>query len=196
MGRKSLEVERKAQILDAFERCIVKYGLEGTSLEQIATEAKVKRSIIRHYIGNRDDIVDTLIERIVRNYQEELANLDAQVENISARYYLPQVLDYLFTAETRNKPRDKVIIDVLTAAQNRYPKAKSLLNELFNSITQSLAKDLIDAYPSATEAQCHQVAYGIWCLSTTNESMMWLGMDANYNQSARDCAEALLRTLE
>ncbi|MEL6407847.1 MAG: TetR family transcriptional regulator [Chloroflexota bacterium] len=196
MGRKSLKVERKAQILDAFERCIVQYGLEGTSLKQVADEADVKRSIIRHYIGNRDDLVDALIERIVRTYQKQLLELDASAEDMPAKYYLPQVLDYLFRVERTSRPQNKIIIDVLMVAQDRYPKAKGLLRELFKSITDSIAKDLIDAYPNANEKQCQQVAYSIWCLSMSNGSMMWLGMDIAYNQSARASAEALLKTLE
>ncbi|MEM9954438.1 MAG: TetR/AcrR family transcriptional regulator [Chloroflexota bacterium] len=196
MGRKSLKVERKAQILDAFERCIVQYGLDGTSLKQVADEANVKRSIIRHYIGNRDDLVDALIERIVRNYQKQLLELDASAEDMPAKHYLPQVLDYLFRVERTSRPQNKIIIDVLMVAQDRYPKAKGLLRELFKSITDSIAKDLIDAYPNASEKQCQQVAYSIWCLSMSNGSMMWLGMDIVYNQSARASAEALLKTLE
>lgn len=196
MGRKNLATERTAQILDAFERCIVQYGLEGASLEKIASEAGMKRSIIRHYVGNRDDLLDALIERIVHNYQENLAKADAEVEGISARYYLPQVMDYLFKPEGSNKPQDKVIIDVLMTAKDRYPKAKEFLKDLFTALTNSLAKDLIDAYPKADTTHCYQVAYGILCLSMTNESMMWLGMDVSFNQSARECADSLLHTLE
>ena len=79
MGRKSLAAARREEILDAFERCVVKYGLEGSSLEQIADEAGMKRSIIRHYIGNRDELVDQLVERAVGNYRAQVMQTFAQV---------------------------------------------------------------------------------------------------------------------
>lgn len=60
----------------------------------------------------------------------------------------------------------------------------------------SLAGDLIDAYPASREAQCKKVAYGIICLSMMNDSMMWLGLDPSFDKSARDCASDLLRTLQ
>lgn len=196
MGRKSLATKRKIEILDAFERCVVQYGLEGTSLDQIADEAGMKRSIIRHYIGNRDELVDTLIERIVMNYRAKLDELDRQVQGIPASYYLTEVIDYLFRTEKDNSVQEQIITHVLITAKNRYPRAKQLLVELFNTMITSLANDLIDAFPAAGEARCKKVAYGIICLSMMNDSMMWLGLDPALNQSARICADDLLRTLE
>ena len=60
MGRPNLTEVRTAEILDAFERCVARYGLEGSSLERVAEEAGVKRSILRHYIGNRDEMITGL----------------------------------------------------------------------------------------------------------------------------------------
>jgi len=39
MARKKLDEERIPQILDAFERCIMKYGIAETSLVRVAQEA-------------------------------------------------------------------------------------------------------------------------------------------------------------
>ena len=41
MPRKKLDGERIPQILDAFERCIMKYGIAGTSLNRVAQEAEI-----------------------------------------------------------------------------------------------------------------------------------------------------------
>ena len=38
MGRPSLTEVRTVEILDAFERCVARYGLEGSSLERIAED--------------------------------------------------------------------------------------------------------------------------------------------------------------
>ena len=48
MGRKSRAEERRELILAAFERCIAHHGID-VPLEQIADEAGVQRSLIRHH---------------------------------------------------------------------------------------------------------------------------------------------------
>ncbi|MGI9303924.1 MAG: TetR family transcriptional regulator, partial [Gammaproteobacteria bacterium] len=57
MPRPSLKTQRTGEILDAFQRCIVKYGMQGASLERISEEADMGRTILRHYVGNRDDLI-------------------------------------------------------------------------------------------------------------------------------------------
>ena len=75
MPRPSLKEQRTEEILDAFERCIHRVGLSGSSLEVIAEEAGMKRSILRHYIGNRDDILEALAARTISRYQSETDEL-------------------------------------------------------------------------------------------------------------------------
>ena len=65
MPRPDLTEQRTAEILDAFERCIVRHGLDGSSLEKIGEEAGMKRPILRHYVGNREALVMALAERVI-----------------------------------------------------------------------------------------------------------------------------------
>ena len=65
VGRRSLASTRRPQILRAFEACVLRYGLEGSSLERIAQEAGVRRSLIRHYFGNRNELTEALIEGVI-----------------------------------------------------------------------------------------------------------------------------------
>lgn len=193
MGRKSLAKERRENLLDAFERCIVKFGLEGTSLEQVAEEAGMTRSIIRHYIGNRDDLVNALIERIVTQYGEQL---EAEYAAVPDEQRIAYTLDDMFSKkETRNN-HDSIIISVLMTAKDRYPKAKKMLVQLFEAIIQSVAKDLRNHYPKASKDACYQVAYALICMSEMHESFMWLGLKKRHYKDARFVAEALLKTLE
>ena len=69
MGRPSLAEQRKEEILDAFGRCVAKFGLEGSSLEKIAEEAGMRRSILRHYLGNRDEMVIALAKKVIGEYR-------------------------------------------------------------------------------------------------------------------------------
>lgn len=193
MPRKSLAKERREQLLDAFERCIVKFGLEGTSLEQVAEEAGMKRSIIRHYIGNRDDLVNALIERIILQYTEQLA---AGYADLSPQESISTSIDVMFAQKAAISNRDKIIIDVLMSAKERYPNAKSMLTRMYEAIIDSFADDLQKAYPKASRTKCRGVAYSLICLSEMNETFMWLGLNAQYSADARAVAEDLLSLLE
>ena len=193
MGRKSLATERREEILDAFERCVVKYGLEGSSLEQIADEAGMKRSIIRHYIGNRDELVDQLVERAVGNYRAQVMQTFAQVTEAEM---VAKVLDELFTPPPTYNVHDKIVVDVLMTAKERFPRAKQLLVAMFDELMASFAEDLARVYPKATVDACQRVSYAIFCLSMSNESFLWLGMTPAYNSAARQTAEQLLTLLE
>ena len=81
MGRPNLTEIRSAEILDAFERCVARYGLEESSLERVADEAGMKRSILRHYVGNREDLVQGLAERVVTKYRQNLREFLVAVSN-------------------------------------------------------------------------------------------------------------------
>ena len=193
MGRKSMAGERRDELLNAFERCIVKYGLEGASLEQIADEAGMTRSIIRHYIGNRDELVDALIERIIAQYAGQL---EAAYADVPADHVVRHTLDVMFSGEQLLDPRDTVVITVLMTAKDRYPQAKKLLVAMFEAMIDSFAADLGQSYPQAPAERCRQIAYAVICMAEMHESLMWLGMDRGYNAAGRAAAEALLRTLE
>ncbi|MBC8172114.1 MAG: TetR/AcrR family transcriptional regulator [Anaerolineae bacterium] len=192
MARKNLTEARTDEILDAFARCMVKYGLDA-SLEQVAEEAGMTRSIIRHYIGNREEVVNRLIERISQEYLQELREAEA---HIPQGEMIAVTLDYLFGDEPGYDDYDKLIIDVMMTAKERYPQAKQSLMAMLDELVAMFTKDLRLAYPQASEIRCQEVAYSILCLAMSNESFLWMGMNPAYNTAARSSAEALLKSLE
>ena len=71
MPRPSLKTVRREEILEAFAFCAARFGLEGATQERIADRAGVKRSILRHYLGNRDEMTDALIDYMAVQFDEE-----------------------------------------------------------------------------------------------------------------------------
>ncbi len=65
MPRPSIAVERREEILAAFEVCAVRKGLATTTLADVAEEAGLPRPLVRHFMGNRADMVTGLIERMM-----------------------------------------------------------------------------------------------------------------------------------
>jgi AcrR family transcriptional regulator len=192
MSRKSLVEVRREEILLGFERCIIKYGLD-VSLEQIAAETGVKRSIIRHYIGNRDEVIEAFMDRIAREYIEDIrAKITAIIETGSESAFL----NYLFDVEEEYADWDSVIINVLVTSKERYPSAKQKLQHLFNEVIELFAHALTKMYPNATWEQSYRIGYALYCLITTNETIQWIGLSRDLHIKARESAELLLQTLK
>ena len=57
-------------LLDAAEACIDRFGLAKTTVEDIATAAKVSRATIYRYFGNRDELVLAVVLRSLDQSQE------------------------------------------------------------------------------------------------------------------------------
>ncbi|MBE2221859.1 MAG: TetR/AcrR family transcriptional regulator [Anaerolineae bacterium] len=193
MGRKSLAPERREQILDAFAVCLRHYGFEGTTLERVAEEAGVQRSIIRHYIGNRDDLNTAAIDRIIAAYKAELA---AAIENLPQSELIPELLNYLFCLDEDSELSDyDTLVNALWATHERNPHTKSLLLNLYQAF-ESLIDDLLAlTFPASPEAQRRSVAYAVMCLANDTWSMISLGFPPSRADLARQNAEQLIASL-
>lgn len=195
MGRKSLADERREEILAAFERCIGRYGID-VPLEQIADEAGVQRTLIRHYLGNRDELVDQLIDRIAAAYPGRVAELFRQ----GCARGVGCVLDALFPAHPpdpavgvlQTADWDAVLDAVMSTVRGRYPQAKERVARMMVEIVDSAAAELAQLFPRAGHAACYQAAYAVLCMVQTHESLLLLGLDPRHSAMARASAERLL----
>jgi len=78
MGRPNKSEEKRQQILDAFERIILKEGYAKASQRKIAEEAKVNQPMIHHYFSGSDELLNALLKRVVSRYREALAQFISQ----------------------------------------------------------------------------------------------------------------------
>jgi AcrR family transcriptional regulator len=188
MGRPSLADSRRAQILDAFEECILKYGMEGSSLEKIADQAGVKRSVVRHYLGNRDELtralVDRMIQRTTASYQDAIkaqgraGGLDALIEYIAG----PEFPD----------ERDDALIDALFAASHREPDLRAQLRGRYQAFQRSIAVELGNEFPGATGHDIRAMSYALVCLAYGSASMQDLGLPSRAIGDVRAPARAMV----
>ncbi|MBI2706360.1 MAG: TetR/AcrR family transcriptional regulator [Actinobacteria bacterium] len=70
----------RERLIDAAERCIDRFGLAKTTLEDVAAEASVSRATIYRYFGNRDELMlEVLLRELERSFD---VNLDAFVQSV------------------------------------------------------------------------------------------------------------------
>jgi len=194
MGRKSLALERREQILDAFERCIQKYGFEKSSLEKIAQEAGVKRSIIRHYIGNRDDLIKAMIDRMILIYRQKVTTL---IKNLPEANIIPELLNKLFDDKPMGEfHQHNEIVMALWKTHQQDPYINKLLFTLYQEFKDLIAQVLSYAYPQLSEKERLALAYSLLSLANGHEDMQLLGFDPAYRHDAHQSARKLLSHLE
>lgn len=191
MGRKDLTEQRTAEILDAFARSLLKFGLDA-SLDQVAQEAGMTRSIIRHYIGNREAVVNRLMVSIAQGFEQELEEITSKANQEDT---ISKLLDYLFSDAETFDDYDKLVMNVLMTAKDRYPQAKAALRGMLQKLIDTLADELKRAHPEAASKQCDNIAYSIVAMALSSESFVWLGLDHAYYSVARQSAETLIQTL-
>ena len=194
MGRKSLALARKTQILDAFEECIYEYGLEGSTLQRISEAAGVQLSMIPHYFGNREGMVNAMITRFIDTYQRDF---EAMLKRYPPQLRLPELIELYFgEAYSHYRPKDAIIITELMGLAERDPTVKQQLREMFQLYEDIFCREVQQAYPTASTESCQKAAHIIIALWYGNATFLWLGFDQAKRVWAREVAMMILGRLD
>jgi AcrR family transcriptional regulator len=192
LGRPNLKEERSEQILSALMRCVARFGLEGASLESIATEAGVKRSILRHYLGNRDQLIETFAEFMVGKYQtyddllfETLPDdnpIAALIERMFATYDDPEVDDVAMAHQA------------LVIASQTHPEIRKLLQNWYLRFVTRLAETLAQGQPISQDHRA--AAHGLCGLYFNHISVDAIGLGEEFQTTSCKLAHQLVRGLD
>lgn len=114
MARPPKFEERSEEIMAAFEACVERKGLPETTLADVAAEAGLPRSLVRYFMGNRDEMVDRLIERIVARAEASLDDIRDQAGEAP----LGELLDIFFGKVFANERSNAVVGELWHLARN------------------------------------------------------------------------------
>ena len=188
MGRPDLTEKRTAEILDAFERCVGRFGLEGSTLERIAEEAGMKRSILRHYIGNRDALVVTLAKHVIAKYRSQL---DELTKSLSADKRMEQLIQFLLPNQTQTTTEGILVIESLIAAAESNEEIRESMATYIDDVVGMVTSQLRLEFPERSRKTCWAVAYGVVCIWFNQESLGPLRLSPKYLKSARGSMQVL-----
>lgn len=192
MGRPSKKEERTEEILNAFYRCVARFGIEGSTLERIAEEAGLKRSLVRHFVGNREELIGLLVDRVLQQSDEQWGAFMSMLPEQNGSQFL---LEGLFS-EQHSDPEYVLVIESLIFAAGREDDMRQRMQAWMQSFTDDVASVLLKDYPNAEGDRIAAVSYGLISLYFNLDSLAPLGMNQQYRQPARTAAEYLLHTLE
>lgn len=192
MPRPSVKAERTEEILDAFERCVARFGVEGSTLERIAEEAGLRRSLLRHYVGNREDLLDALVDRFLRRSQEEVDLLFAALPKEGRAAAL---IDILFD-DAYSDTHFVLVSDALVAATPQHPDMGPRLRRWTEDFVRAIAEELQGSFPAADPEVVREVAIGVVGIYFTVDSLTLLGPMTNYRAASKRAAQRLVSSLE
>jgi AcrR family transcriptional regulator len=193
LGRPSLQEQRTTEILAAYELCVARHGLDGATQERIAAEAGVKRTLLRHYLGNKDEMVEALIKHVVTRFNSETDQMIAALPKTDRPKAL---LDILFGPLGVSETASVLTINALGAASDRFPKARTGLLEAITRMHDAVAEELIRDYPRVDKTACRAAAFGICHLYFSIDSLMMLAPPKRWLDQARLAADVHLLKLE
>lgn len=191
VGRPSLEAVRTSQIVAAASRAIVAYGVNGATLERIAEEAGFRRGHVRHYVGNRADLLDRVIDATIQPYQartREIACIVDRTERIRA------LLDHLFGSDWGPAEDTAIFTALLLGAQqdaHLHKRMRAVYEDVRHDIEEILERDI--GGPARKRAR--SVAYVVLCLAYGNTVMTELAVARPGTSMAREAAAAVIAGL-
>ena len=184
--------ERRSQILDAYEICIARFGVEGTTLDGVAEEAGLARPLIRHNVGNRRDLLDATVARFTAQSYSEM---EALIAALPARRKVATMIDWLFDPGASDQHIVLVSGALVAAAANDAALAKAMRNWT-TGFVERVASVVRSDHPEAPDEAVAAVAAGIASAYFSVESATPLGPMRAFREANKTAAKMLAATLE
>ncbi|HWS51870.1 MAG TPA: TetR/AcrR family transcriptional regulator [Microbacterium sp.] len=189
MARPSVAAERRDQIIDATLQTVAQHGVAGTSLDRIAEAVGMSRGHVRHFVGNRDQLLAETARRVFSDENGALTILPSSISTFT------EALDYLFGEDfTRSDAENAVVLGFVELARSTPPIAE-ILAEAYSRTRKSLAEFAVAAYPRADHVTCEIVADGTLSAALGNVFMGDFDADEVRTARVRRAVETLLAGL-
>lgn len=198
MGRPSVAPERRQQIIAITLQSIATYGVRWTTLERVADMADMARGHIRHFAGNRDDLITTAA-RVFYFGEESIDEKDIKHAASSAPIIKPgstvsEALDYLFGEFGEPGSKNAAAFSFHDASRSM-PSVHEIVLHAYMGMHESLSAALKEEHPSTSAEDCSRVAYGLVSMAIGNSYILDLEISKERNAHARAVAEQLLTGL-
>jgi TetR/AcrR family transcriptional repressor of bet genes len=191
MGRPSLQAERTCEIVLAASHCIARHGLSGATLELIAKESGFSRGHIRYYVGNRDELIDLVVQNALEPYRNQFAEL---AERPGGSERVTALLDFLF-GEGFQVSGDYRLFNALFQEVQRDQRLHDQMQVIYRRMQRSIEDTLVESIDGATRPGCRLVAFALLCLTLGITDLALLSIDVDGQAMAHEVADSLVEQL-
>ncbi len=192
MPRPDIKDERREQILDAFEVCVARYGVEGATLAKTAEVAGLARPLVRHNVGNRDALLAALVARYL---ERSRASLDTMIAALPAEDRMLTAIDWLFEPNSADAHLVQVASALIMASADDQALAAEM-RDWVNSFVARFGQLVADDFPDAAPANVSAVAAGITGIYFNIEALTPLGDVGALAASSKRAAIMLIESLK
>jgi AcrR family transcriptional regulator len=192
LPRPEIKDDRRKQILVAFETCVARYGLEGATLGKTAEVAGLARPLIRHNVGNREDLLQALIERFLtqsRNSMETLITFLPENKRLTA------LVDLLFDPRYAN-PKLVQVFNALSAAAPDNKGLAGKLQQWLREFVEQIEAVIRGEFPKVPAERVRAVAAGITGIYFNVEALYPIGGLGTFGEASREAAFILVSALD
>jgi|GEM_PF-982925 len=183
MVRPHLGDERREQILEAFERCVIAKGLAKTTLKDVADEAGLGRPLVRYFVGNRSEMVDLLIDRMIERAEDGISKLRPKSRPITTE----DLVVFLFDNTFRNDVSNNVVGELWYLA-GRDDDMRARLARMYGSVIKMMTTQMQVDGLGATAAQRADAARTILSLVYGQASFREIGLPGMAGSFAKEKA--------
>lgn len=191
MPRPSKKAERRKEILKAYGRCVARYGVEGATLEKTADEVGLARALIRHNVGNRDDLLRQLTQQFIDKSNRDMQELAGQLPKTKT---LETLLDWLFDPDWFDQQETLIASALISAAAND-DELRSQMRRWLADFVKQLENILATARPNAKREALETVSAGLTGIFFNVTDVSVLGGQEDLTRNSKAAAKALVKLL-
>ena len=191
MPRPSLKAQRREQIINAAMNCVAKYGVSGLTLEKVAESANIARPLIRHNVGNREELIEAVTQHFIDLSSQKMNLLQ---EHLPQKNPFSSIVDYLFDTNSSDTTLMLVAEALIAESANDTEIEKVMQRWLLNFIKELEGLAALE-FPDTTKAQRSIVATGVTGIYFTVDSMTPIDGLVEFNNASKEAALMLLNQL-
>jgi len=154
MTRKSVQQERRRQIVEALHKCLLKKPFDQTSIKDIAAVAGINHGMLHYYFKSKDDILLNYIEYVIERYKALFEDwIHSKRDSFSSsKDILRASFSFMYQKITLNRDLSKIFIEIWEIAiYNRKVKEKlqKAYSEWIETVTLIIREVTMDEGTSA-----------------------------------------------
>lgn len=188
MPRTSLKDVRTQEILSAFTKCVARYGLDGSTLARISEEAGIARPLLRHYLGNREEMIQRLLDHVLSDFATRTKTF---FDMLPATGRIDALIEALF-GRVDYSSESAAVFAALVAASERHKEIRQPLLRFVYEFEDRIAAEIRAENTSADPNLVDVAAAGITAIYFNTDAVMPLVPKEGWRDRQRAAALVLL----
>jgi len=187
-GRPSRAAQRRREVVDAFVDLLAERGLDAVTLDDVAHTSGVSRSLMRHHVGNRQDLIRVTVDQLVEDHRCRIDSALGDTPDAD------EVIAHLFGASwsSSESSQDRAL-EVLLQQAVRDVAARDAVRSAYEQLIDLVSDAILRSRPGLGPGSVRDRALSVVALADHNVVMVQLGFGADVTDALRTSARSLVR---